>query len=243
MSALNTPGLVLRHADYGDYDRMVTLFTPENGRLDAIARGCRRAKSPLVNAVEPFTSGIYQLYSRRGRMSIDQCEIKENFYPLRTDYDRLVHGAYWLRLLEATVVPDVPAAELFLISLKALAHLSYSDLPPALLTMAFELHLMAQLGFSPRMDACVRCGRPVGGDARFDASLGGAVCLSCPSGAPRIDRPALLEVEFKPDVTPSQLSQAQLLLVTLLEGLRAIERGYPRNVRIIIEERRENTCS
>ncbi len=190
MSALNTPGLVLRHADYGDYDRMVTLFTPENGRLDAIARGCRRAKSPLVNAVEPFTSGIYQLYSRRGRMSIDQCEIKENFYPLRTDYDRLVHGAYWLRLLEATVVPDVPAAELFLISLKALAHLSYSDLPPALLTMAFELHLMAQLGFSPRMDACVRCGRPVGGDARFDASLGGAVCLSCPSGAPRISNGA-----------------------------------------------------
>ena len=36
------------------------------------------------------------------------------------------------------------------------------------------MHLMAQLGFSPRMDACVRCGRPIAGDARFDASLGGA---------------------------------------------------------------------
>ena len=190
MPALSTPGLVLRHADYGDYDRMVTLFTPESGRLDAVARGCRRAKSPLVNAVEPFTSGIYQIYSRRGRMSIDQCEIKESFYPLRADYDRLVHGAYWLKLLDAAVVPDVPAEALFLISLKALAHLCYSDFPPAMLTMAFEMHLMAQLGFSPRMDACVRCGRPIAGDARFDASLGGAVCLSCPSGAPRVSNGA-----------------------------------------------------
>lgn len=190
MPALSTPALVLRHADYGDYDRMVTLLTPEYGRMDAVARGCRRAKSPLVNAVEPFTSGVYQLYARRGRMSIDQCEIKESFYPLRADYDRLVHGAYWLRLLETTAVPDVPAGELFLIALKALAHLSYSDLPPALLTMAFEMHLMAQLGFAPRMDACVCCGRPVAGDARFDAALGGAVCLACPSGAPRVSNGA-----------------------------------------------------
>ena len=73
MSALNTPGLVLRHADYGDYDRMVTLFSPEYGRIDAVARGCRRPKSPLVNAVEPFVSGEFQLYFRKERFTIEQC--------------------------------------------------------------------------------------------------------------------------------------------------------------------------
>lgn len=80
--------------------------------------------------------------------------------------------------------------------------------------------------------------------ALTQSTLNGLENVLCAPVRARIsDRPALLEVEFKPDVTPSQLSQAQLLLVTLLEGLRAIERGYPRNVRIIIEERRENTCS
>ena len=53
------------------------------------------------------------------------------------------------------MVPEQPAPDLFLISLRALAHLNYSDLPPELLTMAFEMHLMAQLGFAPRMDECV----------------------------------------------------------------------------------------
>ena len=190
MPTLETPALVLRRADYKDYDRMVTLFTPEHGRIDAIARGCRRPKSPLMNAVEPMTSGDYQLYVSRDRYSIDQCQIKENFYPIRLDYDRLLHGAYWMHLLEAVVVPEAPLPDLFLITLRALAHLAWSDLPLPLLTMAFEMHLMAQLGFAPRMDSCLICGKPVDGDARFDAELGGTVCLNCLSQAPRISNGA-----------------------------------------------------
>lgn len=190
MAGLITDALVLRHSDYGDYDRMVTLFSPEYGRIDAIARGCRRPKSPLVNAVEPFTSGEFQLYYRRDRYSIDQCQIKESFYELRTDYDRLVHGMYWLKLLDAAIMAEAPARDLFLITLRALAHLNYSDLPPALLTMAFEMHFMAQLGFAPRMNQCVQCGSAIDGDARFDARLGGAVCLNCSSMAPFISNGA-----------------------------------------------------
>ena len=70
MPVLTTDALVLRRADYADYDRMVTLLTPEHGRLDAVARGCRRPRSPLVNAVEPFISGEFQLFRKGERYSI-----------------------------------------------------------------------------------------------------------------------------------------------------------------------------
>jgi len=186
MPPLVTPALVIRRADYADYDRMVTLFTPEHGRLDAIARGCRRPKSPLVNAAEPFVSGEYQLFQRGDRFSIEQCQLREGYFALREDYDRLVHGVYWLKLIDAGVPRDVPAPELYRATLEALAHLSYSGLSPAMLTMAYEMHFMALSGYPPRVDSCVRCGRPVEGAARFDARLGGAVCDSCPSGAPGI---------------------------------------------------------
>ena len=186
MAAISTPALVLRRADYSDYDRMVTLFSPRLGRIDAIARGCRRPKSPLLNACEPFTSGEFQFYQRGERFTLEQCQISESFFELRMDYDRLTHGVYWLKLLEAAVMPDVPMEDLFLITLRALAHLNYSQLPPELLTMAFEMHLMAQLGYAPRVDACMRCGRAIDGDARFDADRGGCMCLNCPSGAPFI---------------------------------------------------------
>ena len=187
MPVLITDALVLRRADYADYDRMVTLLTPEHGRLDAVARGCRRSKSPLVNATEPVISGEVKLVRRGERYYSEQCQVREGFYELRTDYERLVHGAYWLRLLDAGVPRDVPAREIFLLALKALAHLNYAaELPAAMLTLAFEAHFMALSGYPPRVDACVICSRPIAGEARFDARLGGAVCLSCPSHAPRI---------------------------------------------------------
>lgn len=190
MASLITPALVIRHADYADYDRMVTLFTPEYGRIDAIARGCRRSKSPLVNAVEPFTSGEYQLYLRKDRYSIDHCQITDSFYELRTDYVRLMHGVYWLKLLDAALMPEVAAPQLFMITLRALAHLNYSDIPPELLTMAFEMHFLAQLGFAPCMNVCMQCGKPIDSDARFDARLGGTICLHCPSSAPKVSNGA-----------------------------------------------------
>lgn len=183
MPSFTTPAIVIRRADYSDYDRMITLFSPELGRVEAIARGCRKPKSPLVNAVEPFTSGEFQLYSHRERNALEQCQISESYYELRSDYDRLRHGVYWLKLLDAAVLPETPAPELFIVTLRALAHLNYGELPPELVTFAFESHFMRLMGLSPRMDACVRCGRAIDGEARFDADLGGAVCLNC-VGAP-----------------------------------------------------------
>ncbi len=190
MPSFTTPAIVIRRADYSDYDRMITLFSPELGRVEAIARGCRRPKSPLVNAVEPFTSGEFQLFSHRERNSLEQCQISESYFELRSDYDKLRHGVYWLKLLDAAILPDTPAPELFIITLRALAHLNYGELPPELVTFAFECHFMRLMGLSPRMDSCVRCGRPIDGDCRFDADLGGAICLSCPSPTPRLSNGA-----------------------------------------------------
>lgn len=190
MVSFSTKGLVLRHSDYGEYDRMVTLFTPERGRIDAVARGCRRFRSPLQNAGEPFTSGEFLITRRGERFSIEQCRISEGYYELREDYDRLRHGVYWLKLLEYTVMQDMPLEQLFLTTLRALAHLVYSDIPNELLTMAFEMHLMAQLGFAPRMDVCRACGRPLDREAHFDMLGGNCVCTDCFSTLPLISNGA-----------------------------------------------------
>ena len=187
MPVLTTAALVLRRADYGDYDRMVTLLTPGHGRLDAVARGCRRPKSSLTNAAEPFISGEFQLFQKGERYAIETVSGARGFFRIAHGLRALTHGAYWLRLLDAGVPRDVPAEEIFLLALKALAHLNYApELPAAMLTFAFEAHFMALSGYPPRVDSCVLCGRPIAGEARFDARLGGAVCPSCPSHAPRI---------------------------------------------------------
>ena len=184
-----TDAIVLRRADGRDYDRMATLLTP-NGRIDAVARGCRKPKSPLLAAAEPFTAGEYALYESKGRYTIEQFRATDTFYPLRMDYDRLVHGAYWLRLADMQALPDQDSSELFHLLLRALAHLAYTDLSAEMLTMAFELHFMRILGLSPRMDECVRCGKPIDSSAWFDALGGGVACETCKRALPDISNGA-----------------------------------------------------
>ena len=54
MASYSIEGIVLRHADYRENDRMLTLLTPR-GRVDALSRGCTRPKSPLLRCSEVFT--------------------------------------------------------------------------------------------------------------------------------------------------------------------------------------------
>jgi len=179
MPRVVTPALVLRYADYSDSSRMLTLLTPETGLLDVLAQGCRRAKSPLMNATEVFTSGEFTLYEKNGRYTMEQCAITDSFFALREDYDRLVHAVYWTKLIETGAQSDAPADDIFHLALKALAYMCYSDLPPELITFAFEAHFMACLGYSPRVDSCVMCGVPLNGRAFFSAHHGGALCEIC----------------------------------------------------------------
>lgn len=183
-NSITTPALVLRRADWRDYDRMVTLFSPEYGRIEAVVRGCRRPKSPLLNAAEPFCAGEYQILKVKDRFTVTQVRISNSFFEIRQDYDRLTHGAYWLRLLGEVVVEDEPNEPLFQMSLNALAYLAHSDLPVSLLTAMFEMQLWRMTGFSPNVTECVSCHISHEKTAlRFDAQKGGCVCQFCSPGA------------------------------------------------------------
>ncbi len=185
-----TDAIVLRRVDYRDYDRMVTLFSPEHGRIDAVARGCRKPTSALMNSAEVFCAGQYTINHAGGRYTITQCEIKDSFYNLRFDYDKLIHGMYYLSLADMAALPEQSAPEVFMLLLKALAHLCHSDLDPKMLTACFEMRYMPLMGFCPSMDRCVVCGAAVDGPARFDEEKGGVVCSRCPSHAPQISNGA-----------------------------------------------------
>ena len=185
-----TDAIVLRYADYRDVDRMVTLMSPTRGRIDAIARGCRRIKSPLASSVDLFAFGEYTINLANERHSIVQCALKDNYFDLRLDYDRLRHGMYLLSLADAATLPGQSCEDIFVLLLKALAHLSYSELPPALLTASFEMRFMALMGWRPQMERCLMCGRPLEDGALFDAEKGGVVCEEHDMDLPRITRGA-----------------------------------------------------
>ena len=86
-------GIVTRYVDYKENDRIITIFSREQGRVDARARGCRKAKSPLLPGCQPFVFGEFQLFlHKEDKAVVNQCEVKENFYHIREDVERLSAG-------------------------------------------------------------------------------------------------------------------------------------------------------
>lgn len=181
MSLLKVNGIVLRYSDYKENDRMLTLFTRENGRVEVIARASRRAKSPLLSATQPFAYGEFVLFKNQDRYSVNSCDIKEMFYNISEDVDRFAAGAYMLSLINDTIQLEEPNEELFSLLYHSLSFLAYSKCNHIDLTICFLVKLLDISGYRPSITACAKCGRDLRQESTmgFISSFGGAVCSSC----------------------------------------------------------------
>ena len=74
--------IVLRCVNYRDNDRMLTLFSPTQGRIEALARGCRKPRSPILNASEMFALGDFELYQKGAHLTVISANLIETFYPV-----------------------------------------------------------------------------------------------------------------------------------------------------------------
>ena len=143
---LKTLGLTVRYANYKDYDRMLSVLTPTEGRIDAIARGCRRPKSRLSAAAQPFAMGEFAFNVRGQRYALGQFELQESYYPLREDLTRLSYASYVTAMAAEAIQPRQQAVDEFALTLHALAFLAYSQMPPQDVAIILSLiHIFALL--------------------------------------------------------------------------------------------------
>ena len=181
MPSVKTLGIVLRHADYRDNDRMLTLLSPTHGRIDALCRGCKRPQSPLLSCSEWFALGEYVLFAGKGRMTVSACQLQDSFYPLREDYDLLTWATYMLAICEAAAQPGERAMDLFTLLTRSLSRIAYKDMDPRSVTAAFLLLFAAAMGYRPRLSHCIRCGRRLAPEDAYlmDIEEGGLCCAAC----------------------------------------------------------------
>ncbi len=196
---LSTRGVVLRYANYRDNDRMLTILSPQYGRIDALSRGCRRPKSPLLPASELFVHGDFTLFESHDKLTVTTCAILDSFYPLRLEPYRLTCASYAASLCGLAAQPGESAEELYSLLLKALYHLAYDDKSDELgLTAAFLLCYADLAGYRPRLRRCAHCRKPLdtSGGGLFDISAGGLACAECASpGAYRLTAAQISRME------------------------------------------------
>jgi DNA repair protein RecO (recombination protein O) len=176
--------IVLSTVDYGEADRIVTLFTVGRGRLSAFAAGARKSKRRFPGALEPATHLKARLVERHGdTYRLDAADVVTSFHGLRDDLPRIARSLYALELCRELTRDHEPHRELFTSLLEYLALLEAGKAGPTSL-VKFELDALALAGFRPQFDPCLRCGNETGERPRFDPDVGGALCESCAMQVP-----------------------------------------------------------
>lgn len=187
MSYRNTQAIVLSRTDWRESDRILTLISPELGRTDALCRGCRKPKSPLMAAGELFTMGEYVLFTGKGRQVVQSCQVIETFYPLRLDYLKLECAAVMAQASLFAIQPEEAQPHLYLLLARSLRRLAYQDFLPRAVLAAFLLHFAAITGVKPRLNHCVVCKKTMGeGEGGYLLPQEGGICCgSCGQQQPR----------------------------------------------------------
>ena len=197
-TACHTPGvyeteaIVLRVIRYGEADSVLTLYTRERGRVSAIAKGTRRAKSKLGGRLQPGVRVFLGLHEGKGDMStVRQAQVVEAHAGLWVEGYRLrATGS----VLEAAmrVLGEEEANEgaynLLTRGLALLAHAPPRDTPPRHEPIVLGVHakLLVVAGLLPRLATCMGCGS-AGALVAFSARAGGALCAGCSSLGEPVD--------------------------------------------------------
>ncbi|HSH05146.1 MAG TPA: DNA repair protein RecO [Anaerolineae bacterium] len=171
--------IVLRRSDFGEADRLLTLYTAERGKLKAIAKGARKPQSRKTGHVELFMRTHFMLASGRDLDIVTQAELIASYEGLRRDLIRTTYAAYYVELLDQFTVEEDPQPNLYELIRDALGWLETAP-DVRLPTRHYELRLLSLTGYQPQLFYCVNCGHPIKEeDQFFNAERGGFVCAQC----------------------------------------------------------------
>lgn len=190
---VKTEAVVLRSMRYGEADRILHLYTPGRGRLSAIAKGVRRARSRFGGRLEPFFRISAELHEGRGELlTVTGAQTVDAHARLRTDARALDAAARACDAVGRLFETGEPHPGVFNLLCRHLSLLDeLVDGPAARLSgaLSFRLKLLLAAGLAPQLGACASCGEPehlVG----FSGAAGGVVCAACEAGSFPLDEEA-----------------------------------------------------
>src|SRR5579864_7535867 len=177
--AYKTTAVVLRGRTYGEADRILTFFSTERGKMDAIAKGSRRTKSHLAGRLELGNEVALTMHRGRNLDVVVSAEIEEAHWQRLVAPERYAAANLIVELVDAFCEPDLAMPDVYrLLPGEFRAIGSSSD--PLGVVPRFSLLLLGALGLAPPVDSCIVCGAPLQGKgAWLDQEQGGFAGEEC----------------------------------------------------------------
>lgn len=162
MGLIKTKGIVIGIANSADNDKILTMLTPDLGRISVFCKGAKKTKSALLNVAEYLSFNEVIIYkSANDNYSINSAEVIEVFYNLRTDIEKLNYATTISKMVYDVTQENEPAAQVLQLFLNTLYVISETEKNMDLVLSIFQIRLLAIIGFLPNVAKCTNCGAPM----------------------------------------------------------------------------------
>lgn len=179
MSLIKCKGVVIKTQDYKENDKLVWLYTDEQGKVSSIARGAKRSKSKFLSITLPLCYGEYAFFKGKGLANLQEGRIIESFQGLLDNLDKLTYSTYICELIDIALLEGEPNKWLFREFITTLYLLNTDALDYEMLVRSFELKLLKATGYGLTLDKCTICKKKISVTNYISLSYYGGVCEEC----------------------------------------------------------------
>ena len=174
-----TEAIIIKKTKLREADRILTLYTPHLGKIQAVAKGVRRPRSKMAGHLELLTHSQLSLARGRNLDTVTGSQTINSFLPLKSDLELTSQALYATELVDkftAEHVENHPLFQLLLDTMHRLCQASKNELT----LRYFEMHLLNAVGYRPQLQHCVACRSPLKPVVNsFSPNAGGVVCPDC----------------------------------------------------------------
>lgn len=178
-------GIVLGGVAFGENDKILNIFTLEQGVVSAKIKGVKKAGAKLKFASEPFCFAEF-VFSKRGEMrTVIGASLFDSFYPVREDVVKYFCAGAIVEFVKRFYREDIVSPETFFSVVSALKSIAYGDGNAKSALVSFFITALKFAGYALFFDGCDKCGKEIEGRVFFDFRSGDFKCEKCFDGTGR----------------------------------------------------------
>lgn len=227
MKQINTQAIILNRTDYGEADRILTLLTPDNGKLSLMAKGVRRIKSKLAGGIELFSVSDITYIRGRGEVgTLVSTRLLKHYDGITKDIQRTMLGYDLIKRLNKAT-EDEPEAEYFELLQQVFTALDDRGVGLELIRLWFQMQLLRLGGHTPNLQTDV-AGNKLQPDLRYDFSFDDMTMVDRADGRYGADDIKFLRVGFSGNqpATIQKIAGHQQLLEHITPLVRTMLQSY-----------------
>jgi DNA repair protein RecO (recombination protein O) len=183
MNNFMTNAINLKSYDLSESDKIIVMYSKENGLIKGVAKGCKKLKSKLGARMDSLVANSLMLYKGKNLDTICEAKVLNTFKNSRQDISKLLYSTYVSEVVNHFGVENDPSSEeIYDLLYKALDKISKAKEKKEVLisVIKFQLKFMEISGFGVELDTCLCCREQIlDENMYFSSKMGGVICEEC----------------------------------------------------------------